>query len=62
MSKLLQIAVRDQVETELTTLAVQQGSTKTQMARQFIYEGLRARGRDPVALGPEGPQLERAAS
>jgi hypothetical protein len=62
MGKLLQVGVRDNVEAELVSLAEQQGSTKTQMVRQFIYEGLRASGREPVAQEAGSPQLARAAS
>jgi hypothetical protein len=62
MSKLLQVGVRDHVEAELISLAEQQGSTKTQLVRQFIYEGLRARGRDPVGQEAEASQLLQAAS
>lgn len=62
VSKLLQVGVRESVEAELISLAKQQGSTKTQIVRQFIYEGLRSRGREPVGQEAEAQQLLQAAS
>ena len=62
MSKLLQINLRDAAAGELEKLAMTQGSTKTQVARQLIYEGLRARGRDPVGQESESSQLAQVAS